>query len=114
MQSFPFFPKEKARVCFNFLKAKPTKESNRTVQRSILEKATWSGQYLHFASSTPTACKRASVMTLYLRATGIGSLDAFQGDECILSTPLVRNGYLVKLIEVHCRQNLTVTQSINQ
>ena len=52
-----------------------------SIQRSVYQKPTNSGQYLHFESAVPIEHKRALVKTLFNRARRICTADTLEANE---------------------------------
>ena len=74
-----------------------------TLQRSVYQKPTASGQYLHFESASPIEHKRGLVKTLFNRARRICTPDTLSEIEDRITKDLSKNSYPASFIAYHKR-----------
>lgn len=82
----------------SFLDVHMSRRPDGSVQRSVHRKATWNGQYTHFASFVPLSQKRKLVRCLTERATKICSENTLQDELQFIRNLFERNGYPEKFV----------------
>ncbi|CAH8435813.1 unnamed protein product [Dicrocoelium dendriticum] len=84
-----------------FLDVQIKRASDGSMRRRVHRKATWNGQYIHFASFVPISQKRNLVRCLTERARRICTDDTLSDELSFIRNVLERNGYPEKFIQRH-------------
>ena len=84
-----------------FLDVLVVRKPDGLAQRKVHRKATWNGQYTHFASAVPIQYKRNLVRCLADRARKICTRDTINDELQFLLESFIQNGYPKRFVEVH-------------